>query len=157
MNVNIKGFHDERIEDAPFIGCLVIAKDCSRGCKGCFNQHLKDIPTLEIGVEDIIKRVRMNPFNEGIILGGLEWTEQPSEMLAVMYAAARNKLQIMLYTSMTQDDFMRRYYSNISELVQKTQLYIKYGQYIQNRPKVTQYGVTLASDNQYIVDYSLQS
>ena len=67
--MKIKGFEHERNQDAPFIGCLIIAYNCFNNCKHCFNQHLKNKPSIEMSAEEIINEVKKNPFNKGIILG----------------------------------------------------------------------------------------
>lgn len=156
MLCKIKGFVDERIEDAPFIGCLVVANSCHRNCKGCFNQHLKDKPTITVDTEEIIQRVKKDPINQGIIFGGLEWAQQPYELYELILLAANNGLNVMVYTGCTEDELYPVIKPAIDISCNKVDVYVKYGMYLRNRPKTTMYGVTLASDNQYIKYYSLQ-
>lgn len=145
--VRYKGIIHERAEDAPFMGALIIATSCSNGCQGCFNQHLKDAKTYVRCVDDVIKEVRSNPFNDGIILGGLEWSEQPEEAIMLIRRALSSNLQVMLYTGLTESDLCSRIPFN--ELVG---CYVKFGKYESKLASnaYTSYGVKLASTNQYI-------
>ena len=51
MIIKTKGIVHERVEDAPFMGALISAVDCNLNCKGCFNQHLKSLPNIEMDSE----------------------------------------------------------------------------------------------------------
>lgn len=146
--VSYKGIIHERAEDAPFMGALIIATSCSNRCRGCFNQHLKDAETYLRYADEIIKEVKQNPFNDGIILGGLEWSEQPDDMIALVSCAAAAGLKIMVYTGLTEEEFYRRVPSHYLH-----NCYIKFGKYDEKRlsDNHTSFGVKLASTNQYIV------
>ena len=138
--MKIKYIEHERTQDAPFIGALIVASDCNRDCKGCFNQHLKQLPNIDVTVNEIISEVKHNPFNEGVILGGLEWMEQISDMMDLISAAKINNLEVMLQTG-------HDVYPNIP------QMYVKYGRYrdeFKTHDNI-QYGVKLASSNQNII------
>lgn len=145
MIIRHKGIIHERTEDAPFIGALICAVDCNRNCKNCFNQHLKDLPIQEKRSEDIIDTVKKNTFNEGVILGGLEWTEQPQEMKELIDAAITNELQVMLYTGMEEEEFKRRF-----PFIKG--IWIKSGSYMEELKcnDNIQYGIKLVSKNQQI-------
>lgn len=147
--MKIKGFEHERTQDAPFMGCLIIANDCNRNCRNCFNQHLKNKPSIDMTADDIIAEVKKNPFNEGIILGGLEWFEQLDDMYILMKAAAESNLKIMVYTgeSYIKDE------SIFIECAKKVETYVKLGPYIETLPGRQMYGITLASKNQKIIKF----
>lgn len=146
--VSYKGIIHERAEDAPFMGALIIATSCSNRCRGCFNQHLKDAETYLRYADEIIKEVKQNPFNDGIILGGLEWSEQPDDMIALVSCAAAAGLKVMVYTGLTEEEFYRRVPSHYLH-----NCYIKFGKYDEKclSDNHTSFGVKLASTNQYIV------
>jgi pyruvate-formate lyase-activating enzyme len=146
--ISYKGIIHERAEDAPFMGALIIATSCSNGCRGCFNQHLKDAETYLRYADEVIKEVKQNPFNDGIILGGLEWSEQPDDMIALVSCAAAAQLKVMVYTGLTEEEFYRRIPSHYLH-----NCYIKFGKYDEKRlsDSYTSFGVKLASTNQYIV------
>ena len=141
--IRYKKIEHERLEDAPFVGALISAIDCKFGCKGCFNQPVKDLPTLQASEQDIIQEVKINVFNKGIILAGLEWTLQLDEAVALAIEAHKQGLQTMLYTGCS----LKELGDDISVFD-----YIKCGRYIQKLESSdnVQYGVRLASCNQVI-------
>lgn len=147
MLIKHKGITHERMADAPFTGALICANNCTIGCKGCFNQYLKEEKAQENFVGDIIKIVKSNAFNDGIILAGLEWSLQSNQMMALTRAALAHGLSVMIYTGYNQKEFIRR----VPEvLTLKGQVYIKYGAYDERKlvNDNIQYGVKLASSNQ---------
>lgn len=144
MEVRYKLMEHERVEDAPFVGCLISAISCKRKCKGCFNQHLKDLPTIKREAEDIIKEVAENPFDEGIILAGLEWRHQEQEAIELAYWAWVYGLKTMLYTGYEYPAkwILCGYFD-----------YVKVGSYKEELKTDDhyEYGVKLASSNQCII------
>lgn len=146
--VSYKGIIHERTEDAPFMGALIIATSCNNRCQDCFNQHLKDAKTHLRYADEVIEEVKQNPFNDGIILGGLEWSEQPDDAIALISCATAAGLEVMIYTGLTEEEFYRRiprhYLCNC---------YIKFGRYDEKclSDNYISFGVKLASTNQYIV------
>lgn len=147
MIIHYKRIEHERVEDAPFMGALISSIDCKFNCNECFNQHLKNDPTLEKDSQDIIKEIKSNPFNKGIILSGLEWTLQPEEMKELITLSLKNKLKVILYTGNDEITFKNKF-KDIYELP----IYIKFGQYKKEltTEKNEQYFVKLATLNQYI-------
>lgn len=148
MLIKHRGIIQDRF-DAPFgVGTMIWAKDCHNHCKGCFHQDRFNTPIYEEGVEDIIKKVKENPFTNGIVLGGFEWVEQYEELLAVIEAALANSLEVILYTHHTIEEIREHY----SELLQYKGIYIKCGEYDENllSHDYSSYGVPLASTNQVI-------
>ena len=147
MMINYKWIEHERCEDAPFVGALISACDCKFNCPNCFNQHLKELPTLTKSCEDIISEVKANPFNKGIIFAGLEWTLQIRECVALAREAKKNGLQTMVYTghNLLDDEVTMLQMSQCFD-------YIKCGRYIEELKSANhiEYGVVLASSNQHI-------
>ncbi|MGL4570829.1 MAG: 4Fe-4S cluster-binding domain-containing protein [Clostridium sp.] len=150
MIIRTKGIVHERVEDAPFIGALISAVDCRFNCKGCFNQHIKELPTIKMDSDDIIEEVKVNPFNEGIILAGLEWSLQPDELRALIHAALDKDLKIIIYSGLTEEEFKEKF-SDIYNL--KKNLYFKFGKYDESLKTSDniQYDVKLATSNQKIL------
>lgn len=149
MMIRHKGIHHERMADAPFTGALICAVDCRIGCKGCFNQHLKEEDYVEESIGSILEEVKSHLFNNGIILAGLEWSLQPRELMALTRAAVSQGLQVIIYTGYNKDVFVKR----VPEILTiKGPIFIKHGAYDENRlaERHVQYGVKLASDNQQI-------
>jgi MoaA/NifB/PqqE/SkfB family radical SAM enzyme len=143
--VKYKYIIHERIEDAPFIGALIVANDCNLNCKDCFNQHLKEMEAIEKTPEDIIKEVKSNPFNEGIILGGLEWSTDPEGLIDLINEAHKQDLRTIIYTGLTYEKFCERVPEVENEL-------IKSGPYdpelVTNKNRVR--GILLATENQML-------
>ena len=146
--IRYKVIIEERTEDAPFIGALISAIDCKFNCKNCFNQHLKNIKTQQKDSDIIIQEIKQNPFNKGIILAGLEWSNQSEEAKILIETAIKNNLQVILYTGMDIKNFKIKY----PELMIHG-IYLKYGKYEENQKTINHigYGVTLASFNQHII------
>lgn len=150
MIIKTKGIVHDRVEDAPFMGALISAVDCNLNCKGCFNQHLKDLPNIEMDSEDILDKVTNDPFNEGIILAGLEWSLQPKELREMVNWARKRKLKVIVYSGLSEEEFKKKF-PDIYGL--KGDMYFKFGKY-DEKLKVNnniQYDVKLATSNQKIL------
>lgn len=148
MLIHHRGIIQDRF-DAPFgVGTMLWSKDCHNHCRGCFHQDRFNTPIYEEELEDIIDKIKENPFTNGIVLGGFEWTEQYEELLAVIEGALANDLEVILYTHYTIDDIKREY----NQLLQYKGIYIKCGEYDDTKlsANYTSYGVPLASTNQII-------
>lgn len=149
MIIKTKGIVHERVEDAPFMGALICAVDCKFNCKGCFNQHLKNLPTIEMDSEEILDEVIKNPFNEGIILAGLEWSLQPNELRELVNSAINKELKVIIYSGLNEEEFKLKF----PDLYSLKNIYFKFGRYeeglkIENN---IYYDVKLATSNQKIV------
>lgn len=148
-----KGIVHNVLNDAPFIGAIVVANACSRGCRGCINETLKsDHYTRYESVEGIIASVRSNGLNEGIIFSGLEWSEQSKDLVDLVGAALNAQLKVMIYTHHTE----RVFFNKVPELKGRN-LYIKFGAYLPEERSENHYShtVRLATRNQYIKHFSL--
>jgi hypothetical protein len=145
--IEILGIEHNVLSDAPFIGATVIAKECKRNCINCINQHLKGLKTISRIYFDIIKEVKENKLNEGIIFGGLEWTYDPIGLRCLVHEALFNQLNVMIYTYMNEDEFKDKFFD-----LYQLPIWIKFGCYekeLKTNDNV-QFGIKLASSNQYI-------
>lgn len=156
MLIHHKGVYPNRY-DAPFYGALIASVTCDHNCPGCFHTHFDQLPTIEEDSTEIIKEILADPFNDGIILGGREWTLQPEEMLALIREGLSSGLEVILYTYNTEDSLMSKV-PELFEVLPDGQylykgLYIKYGEFDNTLRSDTysSYTVPLASTNQYIV------
>jgi len=143
-----KGIVHNILNDAPFIGGLVIANQCEKNCPGCFNQELRnDAYTMENSCKHIVSHVKSNGLNEGIILSGLEWSERPDDLSDLVEEALRESLEVMIYTYHDEGAFF-----DILPDLKKKPVHIKFGHYDENLMTANHYsmGVKLASSNQYI-------
>ncbi|MCH4890037.1 radical SAM protein [Acidaminobacter sp. JC074] len=148
MKIRYKSITHERLEDAPFVGALVCALDCNIGCKGCFNQSLKEAPIFYKKADEVLDEIMSNPFNEGVILAGLEWSLQPSELMAMIKSCASKNIPVIVYTGHKIETFLRR----VPKIKNYPEVLIKYGAYDESKLSLTHeaYGVRLASTNQNI-------
>ncbi len=147
-----KGIEHGILTDAPFVGARISAIDCHNNCPGCFNQDLRKEPYKMQQVNDIIAEIVNNPLNEGIILGGLEWTEQPQELVLLVEKAAAAKLKIIVYTHLELCKFLEKFW-----MIKDTpDLYVKCGEYRKDTEHYydAKNDVTLASNNQIICKLS---
>jgi len=154
LKINYKIIELERTEDAPFVGALISACDCKFNCNNCFNQKVKDLITQQKEAKDIIKEIKEDVFNKGIIFGGLEWTLQIKELENLAEEAKKENLLTMLYTGSTFTNLKHRYGYSLNF---KYFDYIKCGQYDENLSNINhvEYGVTLASENQHIYKFGI--
>lgn len=144
MLIHYKFIENERLGDAPFMGALIVANNCNLNCHNCFNQKVKLLPTIEKEDKDIIQLIKSNMFNQGIIFGGLEWSLQMNEAIALARLAQEQGLSTMLYSG---KDF-----SAFSKLEIQPFQYIKCGNFDETKAVANyqMYGVLLATSNQYI-------
>lgn len=149
--IRYKRIEHERTEDAPFVGALVCANDCHIGCEGCFNQHLRSCKTLLKPANSIISEIKANPFNEGIILAGLEWSEQPDELVEMIEKSLDANLKVIVYTGLSLEEFLKRV-PKIKQI--QGSFLIKYGGYESEKACIDNinHRVHLASSNQCIVE-----
>lgn len=149
MIIKTKGIVHERVEDAPFMGALICAVDCKFNCKGCFNQHLKNLPTIEMDSEEILDEVIKNPFNEGIILAGLEWSLQPNELRELVNSAINKELKVIIYSGLNEEEFKLKF----PDLYSLKSIYFKFGRYEEDLKVENNihYDVKLATSNQKII------
>ena len=62
-----------------------------------------------------------------------------------------------IFDGSDEDTVLKQIGCSIKSCSEKVPVYVKYGKYIHNRPKKEMFGITLASDNQYIVKYGKAS
>lgn len=146
--ITYKGIEHETFGDAPFVGARILAAQCSRNCKGCFNQDLKEQPNQFSNAGQLIEEVKRHKLDEGIILGGLEWTEQAEDMMELATLARAEGLLVMIYTGMTEEQFFR----NFPEMLSLS-IWYKFGAYDEQLKSNCYYshGVKLSSTNQYVI------
>jgi organic radical activating enzyme len=146
--IKYKGIIHNVLNDAPFIGALIIAPTCSKGCKNCINEHLKTNGVFYNHTEkEIIEKVKSNGLNRGIILSGLEWSESLESMIKLTKEALKNNLEVIIYTHLKEENFMKK-----APGLKGLPIYVKFGEYNQNLKTEDNihFGVKLATRNQYI-------
>lgn len=153
--INYKLIEHERVGDAPFIGALISACDCTFNCSNCFNQHIKKLKTISKTSEEIIAEIRSNAFNMGVIFAGLEWSLQLDECILLAKKAKKYGLLNMVYTGNVWESAF------VNRIIRSDAFdYIKFGQYDESLKTANhvEYGIALSSSNQHIykkgVDYA---
>lgn len=163
MLIRYNGIDNEIMTDAPFIGALLKAPQCHCGCAECINEHLKDKKGLIIEDSvDIIKKIKSNGLNKGVIFGGLEWSETPKYLFELCVEAFKNNLKVIVYTHHANIDelenAMGKCVQNLKDCSKRyeCEFYIKYGAYMKELTvdDNIQYTVKLATSNQYISKYN---
>lgn len=137
--------------DAPFVGTLISAISCPFNCPDCINEYLKDDTFSKIDANEFIKSVKDDPMQEGIILAGLEWTEQPAELSYLIDTALKNDLKVILYTGLPNRTELLKKVPSLVCFTDKG-VYVKYGNYQKDKhvDNYVSYGVLLDTSNQYI-------
>jgi len=135
------------LTDAPFIGARICAIKCSNNCPKCFNQDLNGSTYRVSTTKEIIKEVQAHKLNQGIILGGLEWSEQPEEMLSLIVYGLFVGLKIIIYTHHNIDTFLKKF-----PYLRGHDILVKCGEYKKDLPQYydKNYDVVLAYKNQKI-------
>lgn len=146
-----KGIRHNILNDAPFIGAVLIANSCRRACKGCINEALKsDAFQISMTPRAIMDEVMQNGLNEGVIFSGLEWSEQAEDLMALVHEALLRGLKVMVYTHLDEKTF----FTKMPDL-RHYPIYVKFGPYLPER-SVDHYfshGIKLATDNQYVKEF----
>ncbi len=146
--IKYKGIVHNVLNDAPFIGAIVIADHCSMPCKNCINEHLKsDAYRRQHSAAQIIAKVKSNGLDEGVIFSGLEWSEQPDDLVELVEVALAEDLKVIVYTHCDEEAFFK-----IAPRLKDKPIYIKFGLYDKKLRTDSHFshGVKLATSNQYI-------
>lgn len=150
-----------------FIGSSYCDFKCEKECglRVCQNSELAAAPCIDIDPEEIITRFNDNPITEAIVFGGLEPLYAPDNKINIFhyFSSYINLLNegtdIVVYTGYYPEEIPYssfQYWGSMVDSI-KGHLIFKFGRFIPDRP--SRYddvlGVTLASDNQFAFDYSI--
>ena len=130
------------------LATMIVADNCTYGCKNCINKHLKGAASQSADyIGTFIEQVLDRSLTNLLVLGGLEWTEQIFDLYRVLYVCEMCGANVILYTHYTEDELKEKF----PKLLEYP-IYIKYGAYIEELKSSTHfsYGIPLASTNQYI-------
>ena len=134
-------------EAAPFTGAVILTRDCICRCTGCHTNISQAISGFEMSVEEILEEVASNGENQGLTIGGVDWSDDLEEYLDLIEAALEINLEVMLYTHM-----LERYFRvSFPELVDLP-IWVKFGRHDMGEETTSnvQHGVALGSTNQYV-------
>lgn len=131
-----------------FISTITCNWKC--GKEVCQNHHLENAPYIIVEDHKIISRYLENPLTHAIVFGGLEPLDQIDELVEFIrhFRLVSNDM-VVIYSGYNFDEI----YDEFSQLLQFDNILLKVGRYLPNRTAVyePQLGVTLSSDNQYVV------
>lgn len=151
MIIRHKGIYSPRF-DAPFIGTLISAISCPFSCEDCINDPLKD-PTFDtIDCDEFLDSIANDPFIDGVIYAGLEWSQQSLELYFLLKGSIKRNLKVILYTWYPNLDTLCEALPFMKEFI-GSGIYVKFGKYDNknlSHSDNVHYGVSLASNNQYI-------
>lgn len=147
-----KGIEHGVMTDAHFIGARICAIQCAKHCAGCFNQDLLGESYVTETIHTVFEEILDHELNEGIILGGLEWTEQPEELREIVRYACSLNMHVMVYTHLDLRAFLREFW----EFREVDNVYVKCGEFRQDSSAYfdEKHDVMLASTNQIICKLS---
>jgi len=151
--VVVKTIIDEDFVNYRKPSMLIAFPKCQKCCSMCHNEHLKQMPNVEIGEEKIVQRFMSNPLTTAIVCQGLEPIDSMGDLTNLVEAIrTKSDADIVIYTGYAEDDIT----SQTSALKQYRNIIIKFGRYISGHQRHFDdvLGVYLASDNQYAVKIS---
>ena len=127
-------------------------KELGLDCSMCQNDELRNSKRVDLSCEKIIERYLNNPLTNAIVFGGLEPLDSYKELVEFI-DIFRNKYackdDIVIYTGYKEEEILNK----IKQLKSFENVLIKVGRYIPNSKPIfnEKLGVTLASDNQYVI------
>ena len=133
-----------------FIGTAYCDFKCDKinGCAVCQNSALVNSPTIDIPINNIVRRYLSNPVVSALVIGGLEPLDQMQELEELIKEFRKHTDDdIVIYTGYPKNNCKKQ----IKTLKKYKNIIVKFGYYLLNRPKRFDdiLGVELASDNQY--------
>lgn len=156
----IKGIKDEDFVNYKKPSMFIIFPFCDFKCEMecgetcCQNSSLAQSSTIEIPVEDIVKRYIDNPITKAIVCGGLE----PFDSFGDLYNLIKELRKytdddIVIYTGYKKGEllYLAAYRQMFNSLLEFPNIIIKFGRFIPNQePHYDDVlGIKLASNNQF--------
>lgn len=131
---------------------FIVTSKCKIKCEGCQNKYLLNLKTFEVSNEVLYDIYSKSDITKAIVIGGLEPFEQMDEVLSLIsYFRSQGCMDtFVIYTGYEEDEISK---STIDTLKSYGNIFLKMGRYDSTRPQYynDQLGITLASDNQYVV------
>lgn len=148
----INGIIDEDFANYKVPSMFISTIKCSWKCgkEVCQNRHLENAVKYQVDDRLLIARYTTNPLTRAIVFGGLEPLDQIDELVEfIRYFRMVSNDMVVIYSGYNFDEI----YDEFSQLLQFDNILLKVGRYLPNRTAVyePQLGVTLSSDNQYVV------
>lgn len=159
--MRIKGVIDEDFSNYKEPSMFIITSVCSFKCDKesgescCQNGSLADAETIDVPIDDLIKKYINNPITKAIVFGGLEPLDQLSEtwyFIDKLRHEYKCDDTVVIYTGYTESEVGKAVIELMTDL---GNIIIKYGRFVpyQEGHFDDLLGVFLASPNQYAKYY----
>ena len=103
--------------DVPFKAIKVVPLSCKFRCKGCPHKlYKKSKFEFDLTPQEIVAEATENG-QEGIVLGGLEWTEQMEDMMALIEEAGKKNLEVAILTGLTANQLYAKIGRHVTDKV----------------------------------------
>jgi hypothetical protein len=129
------------------LATLIIANGCNKNCLNCCNEHLKSKESYNVEPKELLDFIAKSSFNNYIVLGGLEWTEQIEDLYLLLDLFDEQEINAILYTGLTEDEINSKF-----PKILNYNIWVKFGSYqkeLSEHSHLSQ-GIPLATTNQYI-------
>lgn len=148
--MKIKGLISEDFVNYKKTAMTIIFPRCTWKCgvEYCQNSSLSKTVTIDISINNIIKKYINNPITEAVVMQGLEPFDSWSDLKEFVGKLREyNNDDIVIYTGYDKNEI----HEFIAELSIYSNIIVKFGRYVPNQKKHFDniLGVYLSSDNQY--------
>jgi pyruvate-formate lyase-activating enzyme len=142
----VKGVIFDSKDHPEGLATLIIANSCNIGCENCCNEHLKDKESYDVNPKELLEFIHKSSFNNYVVLGGLEWTEQIDDLCLLLDLFDKENINCILYTGLSEDEVTKKY-----PKILNYNLLVKFGSYQKDLDeRHCSFDIPLASSNQYI-------
>lgn len=108
MKVRLAGLLPSSLVNGPGIRMVIFAQGCIHNCEGCFNQHTHSFDGgEEINCEEIINKIKKDPFLKGVTFSGGDPFEQPNQFKWLADEIHKLGLNIWSYTGYTFEELLK--------------------------------------------------
>jgi organic radical activating enzyme len=155
MQLKLKQLIDEDFVNYKVPSMFIAFPHCTMKCGKdvCQNSALLCSPSIDISVEDLLKRYSENPISKALVIGGLEPFDDYEELLELVTKfRERFSDDIVIYSGYYPEELQYE----LRSLTSVGSIIIKFGRFLNtgNSRYDDILGVTLSGDNQYAVLYN---
>lgn len=106
--MRISGLIEESIVDGPGVRFVVFFQGCLHDCFNCQNKQTHALNGgYKIKAEEIIEKIKRNPYIDGVTLSGGDPLFQISECLKLVKLINELNLNIIVYTGFTFEEILK--------------------------------------------------
>ncbi len=105
--VRIAGVIKQSIVDGPGMRLVVFTQGCPHKCEGCHNPQTHSFSDgYDCDIEKILAELDKNPLLKGITLSGGEPFSRAAELLPLVKAVRKKKMDVFCYSGYTFEELM---------------------------------------------------